>query len=75
MSGRLEGKVALVTGIGGGIGRSAALLFAAEGATVVGCDLKQEGSDETVALARDAGSAIDATTGLDLGDPEATRDA
>ena len=38
--GRLEGKVALITGTGGGQGRAAALLFAAEGATVVGCDLK-----------------------------------
>jgi NAD(P)-dependent dehydrogenase (short-subunit alcohol dehydrogenase family) len=73
VTGRLEGKVALVTGIGGGIGRAAALLFAAEGATVVGCDLKQEGTDETVALAAAAGCRIDATTGLDLGDPDATR--
>ena len=74
MTGKLQGKVALVTGIGGGIGRAAALLFAAEGATVVGCDLQKEGTDETVALAQEAGRAIDATTGLDLGDPDATRE-
>jgi len=73
MSGRLQDKITLVTGIGGGIGRAAALLFAAEGATVVGCDLNAAGAEETVALARDAGAGIDATTGLDLGDPDATR--
>lgn len=74
MTGRLQGKVALVTGIGGGIGRAAALLFAAEGATVVGCDLQKDGTDETVALALEAGYPIDASTELDLGDPDATRD-
>ena len=73
MTGRLQDKVALVTGIGGGIGRASALLFAAEGATVVGCDLQAEATRETVALAREAGAQIDATTGLDLGDPDATR--
>jgi meso-butanediol dehydrogenase/(S,S)-butanediol dehydrogenase/diacetyl reductase len=47
MTSRLEGKVALITGIGGGMGRAAALRFAAEGARVVGCDLVAEGADET----------------------------
>jgi NAD(P)-dependent dehydrogenase (short-subunit alcohol dehydrogenase family) len=37
--GRLDGKVTIVTGTAGGQGRAAALLFAAEGASVVGCDL------------------------------------
>jgi meso-butanediol dehydrogenase/(S,S)-butanediol dehydrogenase/diacetyl reductase len=37
--GRLDGKVALITGTAGGQGAAAARLFAAEGATVVGCDL------------------------------------
>lgn len=73
MTARLQGKVALVTGIGGGIGRAAALLFAAEGATVVGCDLTEDGAVETVRLAAEAGHRIDATTGLDLGDPGATQ--
>jgi NAD(P)-dependent dehydrogenase (short-subunit alcohol dehydrogenase family) len=39
---KLEEKVALVTGIGSGIGRAAALLFAQEGAMIVGADIDQE---------------------------------
>lgn len=39
---RLNGRVAIVTGSGSGIGRSIALAFAKEGANVVICDLKQE---------------------------------
>ena len=37
--GRLDGKRALISGAGGGIGRATALMFAREGAHVVGCDL------------------------------------
>ena len=37
--GRLDGKRALISGTGGGIGRATALLCAREGAHVVGCDL------------------------------------
>ncbi len=37
--GRLEGKVAIITGTAGGQGRAAALLFASEGARIVGCDV------------------------------------
>lgn len=55
---RLSGKVALITGIGGGMGREAALRFAAEGAKVVGCDLYEEGAAETVALVKAAGGEI-----------------
>ncbi|HYC97207.1 SDR family oxidoreductase [Brevundimonas sp.] len=39
MGGRLEGKIALITGAGQGIGRAAAELFAAEGATVWATDI------------------------------------
>jgi NAD(P)-dependent dehydrogenase (short-subunit alcohol dehydrogenase family) len=46
---RLEGKVALITGGGSGIGRAASLLFAAEGAAVVVGDWDERGGQETVA--------------------------
>jgi NAD(P)-dependent dehydrogenase (short-subunit alcohol dehydrogenase family) len=39
MTNRLKGKVAVITGVGSGIGRAAAILFAAQGAQVVGCDI------------------------------------
>ena len=45
MTGRLEGKVCFITGTAGGQGLAAAELFAAEGATVVGCDIKVDGID------------------------------
>ena len=48
--GRLEGKVALITGTAGGQGRAAALAFAREGAAIVGCDVKAAESRETVAM-------------------------
>jgi NAD(P)-dependent dehydrogenase (short-subunit alcohol dehydrogenase family) len=48
MSGRLEGKVAVVTGGGSGIGRAAAVLFAAEGAAVGVLDRVADAAQETV---------------------------
>ncbi len=46
MSDRLEGKVALVTGAGAGIGRATALRFAAEGANVVVSDINDDAARE-----------------------------
>lgn len=46
---RLQGKVALITGAGSGIGRESALLFAREGAAVVVVDVNEAGGRETVA--------------------------
>jgi meso-butanediol dehydrogenase/(S,S)-butanediol dehydrogenase/diacetyl reductase len=69
---RLAGKVALITGTGVGMGRAAALRFAAEGATVVGCDLNAHTSEETLRLVADAGGVMTATAPVDLSSYEAT---
>ena len=73
MTRRLEGKVALITGTAGGQGREAALLFAAEGAIVVGCDLQADGAAETVELVRAAGGVMTSTQPVDLTDDAAVR--
>ena len=49
---RLDGKVAVVTGAGNGLGRSFALGLAAFGATVICADRNLEGADETASLAK-----------------------
>ncbi len=55
MAGYLDGKVALVTGAGSGIGRATALACVREGANVVVADIVKEGGEETVTMIKDGG--------------------
>jgi len=52
---RLEGKVAVITGAGSGMGRVAAQMFAAEGAKVVVAEFAADAGEETVRQVTDAG--------------------
>jgi NAD(P)-dependent dehydrogenase (short-subunit alcohol dehydrogenase family) len=52
--GRLDGKVAVITGAGGGMGREAAVLFTEEGAKVCVADVQRAAADETVASCPEA---------------------
>ena len=60
---RLEGKVALVTGAGSGIGRATSELFAREGATVVVSDLCRRTAEETAGSIGQAGVDAIVVTG------------
>ena len=52
--GRLDGKVVVITGAGGGIGREAAILFSEEGASVCVADVDEEQGQQTVSQCREA---------------------
>jgi NAD(P)-dependent dehydrogenase (short-subunit alcohol dehydrogenase family) len=58
MGDRLTGKVCVITGTGSGMGRAAALLFAKEGARVVGCDINKETAQATVDAVRASGGTM-----------------
>jgi NAD(P)-dependent dehydrogenase (short-subunit alcohol dehydrogenase family) len=69
MSQRLSGKVCIITGTGGSMGRAAAMTFAREGATVVGCDLNVEAAEATVQLVRREGGTMESLHPCRLGNP------
>lgn len=62
--GQLDGKVAIITGAGSGIGRASAILFAAEGAKVILGD-KTDAVHETAKMVGDAAIAIQIDAGLE----------
>jgi len=68
---KLEGKVAVITGAGSGIGRATALVFSKEGAKVVVFDIANENGEETVRMIEEAeGEALnvhgDVSTAADV---------
>src|SRR5919201_2698337 len=71
--GRVQDRVAVVTGAANGIGRAVALRLAEEGALLVGGDLDAGGLDQTVATIRQAGGTAEAGVG-DLTEPEPARE-
>jgi NAD(P)-dependent dehydrogenase (short-subunit alcohol dehydrogenase family) len=73
MSGRLSGKVCIITGSGGSMGRATALMFAREGALVVGCGLTVEPAQGTLERVQAAGGAMVSMQPCDLTDPSDCR--
>lgn len=71
--GRLDGKVALISGTGGGMGRAAAIEFARQGARVAGCDMNADGDAETAALVAAGGGLMRSFAPVDLTDERQAR--
>ncbi|ONI73717.1 dehydrogenase [Kribbella sp. ALI-6-A] len=71
--GTLDGKIALITGTGSGMGRVAAQIFAREGARVIGTDIQAEADKETAELVRRAGGEMTSIAPVDLTDADQVR--
>jgi NAD(P)-dependent dehydrogenase (short-subunit alcohol dehydrogenase family) len=69
MTRRLAGKVCIITGTGGSVGREAALAFSREGASVVGCDINADAAASTVDLVRCEQGSIESLHPCDLTAP------
>ena len=69
MSGRLDGRVCLITGTGGAMGNATALTFAREGALVVGCDVAVEPAEQTLEAVKAAGGQMVSRQPCVLSDP------
>jgi len=68
MTGRLVGKVCVITGTGGSMGGAAAEIFAREGAKVVGCDVNPDAARACVERVQAAGGAMVSLEPCDLRD-------
>jgi meso-butanediol dehydrogenase/(S,S)-butanediol dehydrogenase/diacetyl reductase len=73
MTQRMAGKVVVITGTGGGMGRAAAVRFAKEGAVIAGCDLNPETNNETKRLVEAVGGTMHASAPVNLVDEKSTK--
>jgi NAD(P)-dependent dehydrogenase (short-subunit alcohol dehydrogenase family) len=73
-SSRLQDKVAVITGTASGQGRCAALLFAAAGAKVVGCDLNAAGAQETLETVLAQGGTMTSVHACDVSERAGARE-